>query len=158
MVTDYVIKQQSIQEAMAPEMTSGVSRVVQEHGTFAPPNVIDAMTPGDAQAYLEFVKKNTSIVSNIITGESVRVDIKTGKTQTINTTPELDAELGRLSTPTPREGRTLYDLVDITTTGIAAGATEQLQRYTGQFPGFQFNVQNRADFESRQALDLAPKS
>ena len=52
-VTDYVIKQQSIQEAMAPEMTSGVSRVVQEHGTFAPPNVIDAMTPGDAQAYLE---------------------------------------------------------------------------------------------------------
>jgi hypothetical protein len=156
-VTDYVTKQQSIQEEMAPEMPSEVASVAQKYGTFAPPEVIEAMNPEDAMAYLEFKDKNGKVITDPTTGDVVLLDIKTGQTKTIDTLPEFNATLDKLNTPTPREGRALYELVDLQTTGIAAGAAESLQRFTGQFPGFQFNVQNQADAEARNALQLASK-
>jgi hypothetical protein len=156
-VADYVAKQQSIQEEMAPEMPSEVASVAQKYGTFAPPEVIEAMNPEDAMAYLEFKDKNGKVITDPTTGDVVLLDIKTGQTKTIDTLPEFNATLDKLNTPTPREGRALYELVDLQTTGIAAGAAESLQRFTGQFPGFQFNVQNQADAEARNALQLASK-
>ena len=156
-VADYVAKQQSIQEEMAPVVPSEVASVVQEHGTFAPPEVIEAMNPEDAMAYLEFKDQNAKVITDPTTGDVVLLDIKTGQTQAVDTLPEFNATLDKLNTPTPREGRALYELVDLQTTGIAAGATESLQRFTGQFPGFQFNVQNQADAEARNALQLASK-
>ena len=156
-VADYVAKQQSIQEEMAPVVPSEVASVVQEHGTFAPPEVIEAMNPEDAMAYLEFKDQNAKVITDPTTGDVVLLDIKTGQTQAVDTLPEFNATLDKLNTPTPREGRALYELVDLQTTGIAAGAAESLQRFTGQFPGFQFNVQNQADAEARNALQLASK-